>query len=71
MGTVTYFGEPVTLTADISGYDAGDYAQIHADETAGSIDWNNPFDPRKFSLTDPQWTTLGWGDMPWGTACRQ
>ncbi len=66
MGTITYYGEPVTLTADISGYEAGDYAQVYSDKTTGAIDWNVVFDPRKFQLTDPQWTVLGWGVAPWG-----
>ena len=66
MSTIKYIPEPVVLTANISGYDDGDYAQIYSNSGDGDIDYDTAHDTRQIDLTDDQWTTLGWGDMPWG-----
>ena len=67
MGTIYYIPEPLTLTANISGYVEGDYAVVYANGGSGDIDWDTIHDDREIDLTDNKWTTLGWGTMPWGT----
>ena len=47
-------------------YQPGDYAKLHGNGGAGSIDWNNPVNNEQFDLFPDGAGIYGWGHMPWG-----
>ncbi len=61
-----YESETVMVTANASGYSAGDYCVVHTNDGDGSIDWTNAYETKRYSLDPNQNKTEGWGDMPWG-----
>lgn len=67
MPTIYYIAEPVTITSNVSGYSAGDYAYLYSNDADGAVDYTTVHDTRQWQLTDPAWTVDGWGKMPWGS----
>jgi len=49
-----------------AGYADGDYAMLHSNGGAGSIDWDNPVSAAEYELFPEGSGLFGWGHAPWG-----
>ena len=49
-----------------AGYADGDYAMLHSNGGAGSIDWDNPVSAAEYELFPEGSGLFGWGHLPWG-----
>ena len=66
---VDYLPETVTLTfsdANDNALPTNNYLKVYSDLTTGTMDWVGAHDDRKYSMTEPQLTRLGWGYGGWG-----
>ena len=61
-----YYPSTVVLTCNFSGFADGDYAKLHSNSGSGAVDYDTAHDNRTIDLTQPIFTTVGWGLGPWG-----
>ena len=48
------------------GYCSGDYAQLHGNGGAGTINWDTPLTAEVYDLFPQGGGIFGWGHAPWG-----
>jgi len=51
-----------------SGYNLGDYVQLHGNGGSGSVDWDTPLTEKQYNLFPNGAGRFGWGHFPWGHA---